>query len=296
MIEIIGSKGVFGSLSDAVREYALWLEVMAPDHASAFKARLDADPEAAQAEAAVFTLLRAQRLDPFPVEDLGTGGADFLCRKSDAREGITVEVTAIKGNAVAARSGLPTTVGEDPRWFSQITEMLMSRAKRKAPQLGQQTGARVLAICLRHDYADLLMGALAAKWLMCGKPRISVPRDTSEDSEPKEVTSLRESAFMRPDQAGNVEACRRSISAILLIELSDDSQKVIGLLHPDPAIPLVYELLFPIPFLAVTNWPLTRGDNIRLEWRLPEKDPDPHLFFYELPLLTDYELKVEQRG
>jgi hypothetical protein len=49
------------------------------DHYKQFKKREDSDPKAAEAEAIVFSLLRAEKLRPELFEEVSTGGPDFRC-------------------------------------------------------------------------------------------------------------------------------------------------------------------------------------------------------------------------
>jgi hypothetical protein len=290
IVEAGGS--AFGTLDDVVRAYAQWLELKAIKHAAAFAKRLKADREAARAEAASFTLLRSLHLEPFPAEDPATGGADFLCATTPPANSVVVEVSIVRAESIAAKSGLPVAVSieTEARWFSLTTEALRTKAAGKAAQLKDQSGARVLAICLEHDHADILMGSQAVKWLMTGEPKISVPIYPA-DGDVKETTNLKDSAFFRLAKAGGVEACRRSISAVLLIGVSQNYLRALGLLHPDPAVPLDHTLFYPIPWLAVTNWPLHQGEAIKTEWRMPVMDPEPKVFAYQPPWPTDDELR-----
>src|SRR5262245_13593364 len=100
MIELVEHGSPWGdSLSASVDAYTVWLSVNAPEHRAAFISRLSADPEAARAEAAVFSLCRLLSLDPCPAEDPGTGGADFVSRGTT--QPIVVEVTALRADSVA---------------------------------------------------------------------------------------------------------------------------------------------------------------------------------------------------
>jgi hypothetical protein len=291
-MEIIPEGSVHGTLDDVVAAYKLWLEVKAPDHFAAFARRLKSDAEAARAEAALFSLLRAQDLNPFPAEDPSTGGADFICSGSVSENPIVVEVTIVRAEAIAAKSGLAKKLDPKagPRTFSLVTDAFRRKAVAKAAQLKDQTAARVLVISLEHDWADILMGSLAAKFLMTGDAKISVPiRPAPCDT--KSVTSLDQSAFFRFAADGSVEPCRRSISAVLLASLWRRHISAIGLLHPEPVVTLDYTRLFPIPFLAVSNWPLHVGDVIKTDWRIPEVDPDPHVFAYQPPSLSEADLR-----
>jgi hypothetical protein len=293
MVEIIDQGNrILGTLTETVRAYEQWLEIKAPTHHNGFRQRHKSDPEASRAEAAIFTLLRELNLSPFPAEDPSSGGADFLCTTNSGTP-IVVEVSIVRAEAIAARSGLPAKIDlENAKTlsFSFATDALRRKATAKVSQLKGQSGSRVLAICMEHDYSDMLMGNVAAKWLMSGEPKISVPIG-DENPETKQVTALRESVFFRFNEGGGVEACRQSISAILLVGVSEDSLRAIGLLHPDPAVPLDYTVFFPIPSLAVSNWPLHETNVIRTEWKVPPKDPDPKMFIYTPPYPTERELR-----
>jgi hypothetical protein len=126
---------------------------------------------------------------------------------------------------------------------------------------------------------------------MSGKPNITVPLDGSQAYS---GTRLEESAFFRfVKGTDQVEPCRRSISTILLVELRESIMSVIALHHPDPVVRLEPEVLFPIPSLVVTNWPLKVGDTIQTEWRVPPKEPEPHRFAYQPPWLSEEDLRTD---
>ena len=115
-----------------------------------------------------------------------------------------------------------------------ITSQLLNEAINKAPQLQGKPGARVLAICAQHQWADILCGTRAAANLMTGDTKIVVP--IGDDApEPYTAADLKNSAFFRFDKGHiAVEPARQSISAILLFALGPDGSAVVGLLHPAP--------------------------------------------------------------
>jgi hypothetical protein len=67
------------TLEDVVQAYALFLEVCYPQVLRQFQGRLDSDPDAANAEGAVFSWLRSLGLAPIVNEDPSQGGVDYLC-------------------------------------------------------------------------------------------------------------------------------------------------------------------------------------------------------------------------
>jgi hypothetical protein len=116
-------------------------------HFEQFKKRLNADPQAATAEAIVFSLLRAEKLHPELFEDPGSGGPDFRCNLNAP---FLVEVTSLDSAVVSKRSRLPATItGPGGGAFGQITDRLLSEAKNKAPAARAPPPARCSCNCLR---------------------------------------------------------------------------------------------------------------------------------------------------
>jgi hypothetical protein len=67
---------VFGaSIAETVAAYSLLLELRYPDHHREFQLRTASDPNAANAEAIVFSWLRWQRLSPTPSDAPGLGAS-----------------------------------------------------------------------------------------------------------------------------------------------------------------------------------------------------------------------------
>jgi len=77
------------------------------------------------------------------------------------------------------------------------------------------------------------------------------------------TTDLGEALFLR-FKNGVVEPCRQSISALLLVHLDETACHIVGLLHPEPAIPFPITHLPTIPFGAL-NWP---GATLEIEWKM----------------------------
>jgi hypothetical protein len=75
------------SVSEIVQAYSVFLEVHFPDQHRTFRLRTVSDPNAANAEAVIFSWLRWHSLSPTPADAPGSGGPDFLCspRRSCSR-------------------------------------------------------------------------------------------------------------------------------------------------------------------------------------------------------------------
>lgn len=63
---------------------------------------------------------------------------------------------------------------------------------------------------------------------------------------------------LEPD--GTIVACRKSISAILLLAVYRDRFAVWGILHPEPARPMNIAYLPNVPFVRVSRWPIVDGE------------------------------------
>jgi hypothetical protein len=155
-------------LRDVLNYYRCYLS---PDrdlteHCTQFLKREKNDPRAAQAEAVVFSWLRAEKLEPYLFEDAGTGGPDFCCARSGTH-GFLVEATSLDSEMVSERSRLPAEItGPGGGPFALITEKLKAKAQSKAAQLAGHDMPTVLAIASDHAFASILMDTLAAEYLM----------------------------------------------------------------------------------------------------------------------------------
>ena len=131
-------------------EYSTLLQINSPSHLKLFRDRLKSDPDAAKSEAAVFSWLRAERLNPTIAESVNSGGVDYRCAP-ESRAPFLVEVTHLDSEAITRRSGLPDEIDDAVNTFSQITPKLWAKAKGKAAQLADHDDARVLIITLLDE-------------------------------------------------------------------------------------------------------------------------------------------------
>jgi hypothetical protein len=274
------------SLDTVTRSYAEWLEVKHPAHHHAFMKRERAEPEAAQAEAATFSMLRSAQANPEPAEDPSTGGVDFLCTPN-GRLPFVVEVTTVLCDTVTENSGLQHIPQAGITSFGQITRKLLDEAVDKARQLANYPDARVLVIATQHSGAHLLMGARGAQELLTGTTAIS-GRIGDPDADFQMTTHLANSVFFRRTPGGNIEPARRSISAILLMTITGSGSSVIGLLHPEPVHAFDIGSLELVHFARIREWPIRDG-RFRLEWVGP--DPSPKLYSHWPIELTTRELR-----
>jgi hypothetical protein len=261
------------TLADVTNSYISHLEKYHPAHAKKFIDRLSADTDAAQAEAVVFFFLKWLGTSPTVAEDVSSGGPDFRCAPSKGLH-FYVEVSSIDPNATARHSHWGQS---DHRGaFSLATAQLRGKVTGKAVQLSGLPDATVLVLTSSHIGALALMGRHAAMNLMVSDYSISYSLG-DDPSKFRYVTDLKRSVFFRPDKrTGEIVACRRSVSAILLLSVSDLMTGAIGLLHPDPEIALPHDALGPVPMLCVTNW-LERASGIRTAWSRRDSE---HLYYH----------------
>ena len=243
-------------------------------HFEQFKKRLTSDQKAAEAEAVVFSLLRAEKLNPYIYEDPSIGGPDFCCTSSSG-ESFLLEVTSLDSVSVSKKSGLPLKItGRGSGAFSLITDKLRQKATKKAKELGDHSLPGVLAITSDYDFAGTLLGRGAAKDLMISAPQKNVPLNGDPSYE---TTDLHDAVFCRPgllNASGElmISPCRQSIAAIFLITIYPREVNVVGLLHPEAAYPFDPHWFPKVPYLRFTRWPLTGGSIAATEWILGDAE------------------------
>lgn len=274
------------TIIDVVSGYKRFLEVKYPTHYTRHCARYKTDPGSCHAEAAIFSILRSQFQDVIIGEDISSGGADFLCSSNETS--LLVEVSSLEPGAVSRKSSWENELvpGVSVGSFHMITAMLRSKAVRKADQVSNHAGPRLLIISTEHIASTILLGTLAAEFLLTSNTAIQVPVGGSEENI-RITTDLRDSVFFRLKN-GTLETCRRSISAIILSSISKHSCYLVGLLHPDPAEPFQTNLFPNIPFIRLKSWP-PENSVIQTEWIIDQ--PKSFEAFYVNIELRDDELR-----
>jgi hypothetical protein len=258
-----------------VQAYLNYLLLRAPEQHNLFRGRLKNNPDGASAEAAVFSWLRAEKLSPSVNEKPGQTGADFKCLPT-GHNPFLVEVTCLNSIAVTNQSHWldKTKLDEVAHHLNLITPQLAVKADDKTRQLSAAATGNpgVLAICLVHPIASILLSTLAAKWLLASEPTIRIPISASGErvAPAQTVTDLRHSVFLA-ECDGAIIPVRQSISAILLIALWNRQSDVVGLLHPKPITAFDHRILPQVPFLRLV-WPTTAS--LEMEWLIGY--PLPH--------------------
>jgi hypothetical protein len=274
-------------LSKVIESYKVFLEVKYPMHYKTYCGRLKGNPEGARAEAIAFSYFRSNFDKVTMSENTSTGGADFLV-ESEGYNFIT-EVTCIKTESVATQSGMRNNAFDSsPSWFEMITHMLRSKSSVKAPQLSGYPMPRILVITSEHIGSDILIGPRGAESLLGSDTQIRVPIGTISPDNVDIVTDLKNSVFFKFNKKGEVESCRRSISAMLLMSIFGDKGLVVGILHPDPQYQFPISLMRSVPFLRLRKWP-PEDNAIEMEWVI--RSPKAFEFRHQEITFKDDELK-----
>ena len=256
------------TVTEVVESYQTFLNKRYACHYELFRKRRKANPEGAVAEAITFSFLRSHSLHPAPFEDPSKGGVDFRCAPKNRHE-FVVEVRALDSEAVTRKSGLQNTSQQDGgSVFSIITNKLLRGAVDKAAQMAHYQSARILMIGLSHDKADLLLGKYAGANFLLSDPTISIPIQDQVPKSPTIIRNLRNSVFFRFEPSGKVVPCRQSISAIMLVAILVHQSQVVGILHPEPSFSFDIRNFPTVPFLRVSNWPITTS-TLAAEWIPP---------------------------
>ena len=254
--------------ADIVDNYKNFLVNEYPKRSKPFCDLLASQPASARTEAITFHYFK-DNIDKIQVEeDPGKGGVDFRCitRKSE----FVVEVTHLEDESVSQASGLGNEIPEHGtvRSYCRITHLLRKAASGKAEQMSGYCCPRILVMTSEHVYAnDLLSSKIAAESLLTSDTSISIPHPLANPEPGIGLeTCLENSVFFRPNnQNDDFEACRRSISAILLCSIYENAMEIVGILHPDPVHKFPIKFLPTIPFVKLKNWP-PRDNKIGTEW------------------------------
>lgn len=274
-----------------VNAYQDFLLVRYPKHLKKFENLLADDPEAAKAEAVVFSIVRSMQLNPELTDKPGIGGTDFLCRP-EHRDPFVLEVTTLGAETVERQTCLPQKAEEDTGGaFRMIPHVFKRKVCAKIGQLADNPCARVLALATFHELAYAPFGVRGAELLLTSEPRLRVPIEQL-DAPIIQTTDLEHAIFVKLDTSVDpprIIADRRGVSAILLLTIGDESTSGVGILHQDPLYPLDIRNFSSTPF-ARLKWPIHEG-RIGTEWVIahPNSDDFPHIKVQ----LKDKELKVK---
>ena len=261
------------NIEGVLDSYSGYLHSGHPKNANRFDLARKLDREGAIAEAITFAMLQTMDLQPEIHEQVGIGGADFICCgsrgplfKRSPEDRFVVEATSLSPDAVSNRSNIPNEVPEGIGGcaFGLLTQNICNKAKDKAPQLEGYAMPRVLAIASSHFGIAMLFDRGPAEWALVSDPHFR-HEIGSKVADPSQYTDLDRSVFIKPGPEGSIIACRQSISAILLIAVYGNHSEVYGILHPEPAYPLNINLLSGLPFVRIGKWPITNG-RITTEW------------------------------
>jgi len=266
---ILGTTDVDGMLNS----YSEYLLHGHSKNAKRFDETRTSDREAAMAEAVVFGLLQGFNVDPHINDEVKTGGADFICCASRGplvkrlpEDRFVVEATSLSPDAVTDRSKISNELPDEISGgvFGLVMGNICNKAKDKATQLGGYPMPRVLAIVSSHAGIAALFNQATATWSLVSDPHWRQGIGSSA-IDTAEYTDLEKSVFMKPGPNGTIVACRKSISAILMMAVHRNKSEVWGILHPEPAFPLNIAFLPDVPFVRVAQWPVVNG-KILTEW------------------------------
>ena len=234
---------------DLLGEYKCFLETYHSERCKSFDKLCSTEPEAARAEAVVFSFFKWNGY-AIQVEETGNeGGVDFRAQK-DTTE-FVVEVTSIRRETFTGRSGTPENLISDGSSSDpyEVPRLIRSKLSSKADQMSGYDCPRILVITCEHpEYEDILLNkeAFGANMFLTSPPKIGIPGGNN-------IIDLADSLFFKfqDDRDDRVVFCRESISAVLLFYISKFYTETAGLLHPKPAYNFSIELLPLVPFVEV---------------------------------------------
>ena len=125
------------TVCDLLDEYRHFLQTDFPERFNSFQQLCHAQPEAARAEAVVFTFFQWNGYD-VQVEETGNeGGVDFRAKKENTE--FVIEVTSIRRETFTRRSGVPENPCTSGRGYYvgnyEVANLIRSEASGKADQM-----------------------------------------------------------------------------------------------------------------------------------------------------------------
>ena len=121
------------TVHDLLDEYKHFLDANQPEHANSFHQRCNNQPEAARAEAVVFSFLQWNGYDIRVEETPSEGGVDF--RVQTESTDFVVEVTSILRETFTEHSGSPERIISDKGYSVdpyRVPHLIRSEASSKA--------------------------------------------------------------------------------------------------------------------------------------------------------------------
>ena len=231
------------SLTD---EHRRWLGAFDAQYLRNWQKLLNADDEAAMAEARVRQVLEQWGVKVEPNEDLGGGTQrpDFRCLKGEAV--FYMEVTCISKETATAKTGIPDE-SHGMTACRPLNDAIFSECKGKASQCGNVDGPCLLAVGTWHTFAAMFsFKRPVVDWLLTGEAKLAwnIDMQTGQQvGDDYQVTELYSAAFLRPDLNEEVGFARSSISGLVLCSYGSERACRIGVLHPNPARPFDSSLL-----------------------------------------------------
>ena len=263
-------------LDDIVSWYSEHLRDKHPKNATRFEADRKRDYETAVAEAITFHVLKYLRAHPKVNEEVGIGGADFICWASlnpfanrTSQNEFVVEATSINQEAVTRRSKIPTEItGLGGGAIGLLTPNFWHKASKKCEQLKRHPMPRVLSIVSSHIGASVLINSATALWAFTSGEFFihEIGKDKADNTR---YADLENSLFLEQTSDGKIVSRRKEISAILLIAVDGAASTVFGILHPEPEYPFNIEFMPNVPFLHVANWPVP-DNHLRFLWAVAQ--------------------------
>lgn len=248
------------SIEYVIESYAGYVRGLGQKFWKRFQATRKNELESAVAEAIVFRVLQACKVDPIVADIPGVGGPDFHCLRGKPNA-FMVEATSLLPARVTEKSNIPNRIPDDLEGgpFGLLTAQIDETATKKLHQFRGTTTPGILAIASSHFGSPMLMDARAAMNTLISQPFWVVGSDQMS-------TDLRHSLFLRA-QDGEVVAKNCKISAILLVAIGADRSYVCGALHPSPTHRFDSAALWQLPFAYLKDWPVEQN-RLRTTWTL----------------------------
>ena len=278
---------------DLLDEHRHFLDANHSERCKSFHELCRTEPEAARAEAVVFSFFKRNGYDIQVEETRNEGGVDFRAQTENTE--FVVEVTSILQKTFTKRSGVPRRLISGKVYRPDpygVARQIRHKAFEKAKQMSGYDCPTILTITCEYPEYGYVLQSKDNDFNPC--MFIASPPKAEMRYDPESYTSyivgnatdLKYSLFFRFNERDRIVFCRKQVSAVLLFYINEKyGAAIVGLLHPRPTYQFSHELLPSVPFVKalipervltseMADYSVEDFDNqIRTRW-IPDNLPD----------------------
>lgn len=247
---------------DVLSRFVVALEQLGPKHLESFNQK----SHGAKTEAITWQILQQLGGRVLRYEIPGRGGPDFVVNVVGTN--ILVESTSIQDQTLLSKTGLDLTRNLAYQGLGSSVSAFRNSIKGKASQIAKTAFCGPRLVVISYCGSSVLYDpSQMSRDIVVESDNVSLSICGGIDSA-RQTTNLDASAWYQLiESAPGFESARKSISAVILIELRNNHVWLAGSVNPHALYPLDPNCLPEIPWTKVVNDPESEGVFIlQTEW------------------------------